>query len=164
MKKWVMPACALFLSSVLGCGSDNHEKWIHETLDTLNKTTDQVRQIKKNITDEVAKAKEKKDLSADQFKPAFAITEELNKNGAILLELKRKIDARKDKITKEQREDFAQRYRDQLQKTVEDLAVEQKALDVALQQAEELNASAVVELKKKLREAQGKFELVSKQR
>lgn len=164
MRKWFVFAGALLLCAMVGCGGDNREQWLIEALKTLSTARDEVRQIKKNVEDEVAKAKDKKELSADQFKAAFAVTEELKKRGATLLDIKRNIDAPKNKITQEEREQFAQKYRGELQQMINDLTAEQKALDEALRKAEEINPQAVADLKKKLREAQGMFELVAKQR
>ncbi len=164
MKKFIAPLGALCLTLVLsGCGSDLREVLISGTIEKLNKAKTSLPNIKTNVAkwDKETKDAEKTKL----LKSAMDGTNSLRGVARELQEIKQAT-GQLDPTTKEQREEYLQKYRDRLGSAVEGLKKEQTGLNDALIMAEKNHPqlkTALAELKQKLQLAQSEFDVLTKQ-
>jgi membrane protein involved in colicin uptake len=105
MKRSISLVAAIFLLGVSGCGSDSHEAYIKDLIDTL----DDARKILQGITD----AKKAEEL-APRLKDA----------GERLRSLHGKTQSLKEPLDQKEKGRLAEEYKDKLQKGVADLANE----------------------------------------
>jgi predicted nucleic acid-binding Zn-ribbon protein len=168
-----MRSVLVFLAAVLsitmaGCSSDPNETEIANTIQTLRGTTNSIEAITKTLTEAVAQAKKDgKSLALDKIAQATEETDALKKQAKDLQRWKAATEARKDQITKDQKEDYAQRYKTTFQAAVQELYAAQTKLNTVLSEADVESKDGdskggMEKLREKLKECQGEFEVLTK--
>jgi hypothetical protein len=165
---WLLGACLL---GVVGCGSDEQEVRVKQTLDTIDEVTNNLSQVRK-YTREAITASEKTDgkITETSQPIARAITsaEELRKLGEKLQRLKELTDRLKDKTSASYSEELTKTFRPRLEEKVLALEKEQRELDVVLAEAERKAGGGgkgiIGKLREKLKEGRDAFEVVTKVR
>src|ERR1700733_4904721 len=105
MRSVFVAMAAAFTITLSGCGSDPNDQYIAATIQTLKGTTTDIELITKTLTEAVAQAKrDGKSLGLDKIAKATEETDSLKKHAKDLQRLKADTEARKDLITKEQRD------------------------------------------------------------
>ena len=165
MKKLVALGSTFFLVLALsGCSSDQREAQISKTIGELNKAASSITNIKENVD---KWDKESKDAEKTKYlKQAIEGTNTLKKIAQELQAIKQTTETL-EPATKEQKEEYAEKYRAQLGSAINRVNQEQTALNEAMIRAETAHrdmANALGELKQKLQLAQGEFEVLTKQR
>ena len=160
MKRLTGLLSALVLLGFVGCGSDIYINKIEDVKQQLKSAKDHLENIQKVLDTAAGEyAKDPKLSWASALKPAIERANDLKKVGNELGETKRKID-NMPKPTDEQNAQFAQEFSSDFKKRVDDLINAQKKMNESLDKVAAINSKAVEELRKKLREAEGAFELV----
>jgi len=170
MKPGWIAVAASCLFAMVGCGADSHEALIQQTATLLEQAANQVG----NIKDEVKKALDlaggdKKLLAtsdeiAKSLEKAGKEAEALKDTGQKLAKVKQEADDFRGSISKKQQADNAEKHNDKLVSAIERLDEEKKALQKLFKALEGLNAEAARPLRDKIREADGQFESLIRQR
>ncbi len=152
-------------AGLAGCGSDQRENLISDVNKIMDSATSKLRQVKESLSD--ALKKEKVAEVNKELDNAIAAADKIKEDGKALLELDRRIKQATEKkpLSKEEIEEFKEKYRPQLERAVENLDKEQRAVEVKLTEVEAKHSGArekILDLRKKLREAQADFETIAK--
>jgi len=167
MRKLYVLLGTLLACVVVGCGDDPNDKVIAETISTLRNTTSDIEHVSKTINDAVNQAKNsKKPLDIAEIDKATKEAAGLKKKAQDLQNEKAWMDVRKDNITAEQREEYANRYKVDIGKALQGLDAAQKNLELALREADSVadsdGKSSLQKLRETLQEAQNEFEVLTK--
>jgi len=155
---------ALLTLSLAGCSPDPREGAIGGGLGNVEAASADLSAIKDEINKAVKKSqKDNVKLTAADFKDALTAVEHLKDDGKKLAEIRNNQADALPPISAEEKEDYVKRYQDRLTSAIDDLQKNKKALNEALVEAETVNRQAVVELRKKIREAEGEFEALARQ-
>lgn len=157
---WIV--CGGVLAVNMGCGSGAREDVIDTTLSTLNNVATKVGSINDEITKAVKEADKKK--TTPDFKTALEMVAELKESSKKLLESKNRAESIKGTLSEEERKELSSRFKSRLNQALEDMANKQVELNKTLKSVEAQHKDAVKELRAKLREAEGEFEVLSRQR
>jgi hypothetical protein len=161
----VLVGMFFFLAAIVGCGSDTGDAQVSQAIGVINNARARLAVVKDEINKAVDKAaKENKELTDNDLKPAVVEAGELRKFAAELQKVKDKSDAMKGAITPEEREELARRFKGRLEEASIALQKTRDELDQAMKRAEDRGPkTAVDELRKTLRLAQGDFEVIARQ-
>jgi flagellar hook-basal body complex protein FliE len=166
MWKQVVSFSLLFLAlAIAGCGGDQRESLINNTLNQITLATNTIRQIHDAVAKELKKAEDPKHnkISSTDFENIIKVEIKSYKDiGVALQGIKRDVDAIRDSITEEDRKNYREKFQSQIQPALEGLQKEQESLRSILAQAKKKNEEAVRELIAKFQEAQGEFESIAK--
>ncbi|MCI0742345.1 MAG: hypothetical protein L0Y72_25215 [Gemmataceae bacterium] len=159
--------CGLLLLSCLtvvsaGCGGDSREGHLSTAIEHMNNAATQISGIRDKIDEAVKKAE--KDKGVPDFKEAVKAVEELKIIGKQMQKLDRDIEEVNTGITDEERKVLADRYKDNLQSAVTSLYDSKKLLNETLYNVEKSYKEALKDLRTKLNEAEGEFEVLARQR
>jgi len=169
MKKFYVLLGTFASCCLVGCGSDENERLVSDTLAKLSNTTTLIEQIRKTVGDAVTDAKNnKKPLAKAAILKATEEAGQLKGLAEYLQRLKGAADFNKDSITPDQRNELAKKHKKAFQKGLVALDQAQKALDVTMREADAIaesdpDARANLKLlREKLKEGQDEFEVLSK--
>jgi hypothetical protein len=162
MKKWIAWASAVVVMVCLtGCGSDLREVLVGKAIDDLGKAASTIQGIRENVEKWEA---ETKDAEKKKFLDnAISATDTLKQVGQGFQGIKQATE-RLEPSSREQREELRRSFRDRLDKAIERLRKEQRSLNDAITRADGIKKGALAELKEKLQQAQGEFEVLTKPR
>ena len=167
MAKRFVRGCTLFLLlGLVGCGRDERDGLINETIAQIDRATSVLGNIKDTLQKGLKTAEDEKRAvnAADFDKIVKEIIPELKEVGGNMQALKRQTESLRDKITTEERKTLADKFTKRTEQALTSLREEQAALSKLLQKAQGISEEAVRELKQRLAEAQGEFEVIAKLR
>ncbi|MCI0381260.1 MAG: hypothetical protein L0215_27055 [Gemmataceae bacterium] len=159
--------CGLFLLGGLmlvmaGCGGNSREGHLSTAIEHMNNAATQISGIKDKINEAVKKAEKEK--AVPDFKEAVKAVDELKIIGKQMQKLDRDIEEVNIGVTDEERKDLADRYKDKLQSAVTSLYDSKKQLNETIHNVEKTYKEALKDLRTKLNEAEGEFEVLARQR
>jgi hypothetical protein len=164
MKKLIVPSGTFCLTlMVMGCSSDVRESLIARTRDNMTKAASNLSSIKENL-EKWDKEKKEADKNA-LMKKAVEGTNNLRNVAQDLLRIKQET-KQLEPATREQRDEYRQKYQASLASAAQRVLKEQEGLNQALVNAEKNHPDqkvALTELRQKLHLAQAEFELQAKQ-
>ncbi len=145
--------------------ADKREGLISDLTKVMESSTGKLKQVKVSLSD--ALKKEKVAEVNKELDKAIAAAGKFKEDGKALLELDRKLKqaAEKEPLSKEELEELYLKYRPQVERALENLVKEQRAVEEKLTEVEAKHSGArekILDLKKKLREAQADFEAIAK--
>jgi len=161
----VLVGIGFLLIGLVGCGSNSRDALVNRDINVIDGAAAQLGVVRDKVNEALDKsAKEKRALTGDDLKPAVQAAAALKDVGKAMQKLKEQTDALTDSITKEEREELAQRFKARLQGAMVSLVKSQQEMDQAIRKAEDKGPKqAVVELKKTLELAQSEFGVLAKQ-
>lgn len=162
---------SLLFIFVAGCGVDNQEKMMQETLVLWEKAGTYVNTIREELDKAIKdcggnqnvflKVDDKTKQVYAALQKAVDTAEDLRKIGKDLAETRQKIDLLKETLTAEQKAENRKRLGGKMNSTVQDLVKTKEDLQKSVNQFEALGdkaREALQPLRVKLREAEGQFE------
>lgn len=157
MKRVMIPAIVLGLFSI-GCAGDTREAHINNVLTFLNNTSSHLGSIKKKLGEVVKKDK----VVADDIKDVQETVEKIREEGKLLQDLNRKIMADTDKtpLTKDDMETYQKKFAGSIEEAMRSLGEEERAVIDLVDRLEDKNKSLAVDLRKKLKDANGEFQSI----
>jgi hypothetical protein len=161
--------CTFCLCFVGGCSEDITEARISRTIAIMKDATQTIEQVTRTLKDAAAQAKKDgKAMPLDKIAVATEELGELKKKARELQNLKANVEGAREVLTKEQRDEYAAKNKNNFQQALADLEAAQRALDGAIAEAEIASASdpdakgAMTKLREKLKEGQDEFEVLTK--
>lgn len=159
------------LCGAVGCGGNEQEEVIANSLSTLNDVTANLGEVKKAVRQAVTKNEEKKDQkiteSDENLRRAFESAKNLRKLGDKLQKLKDWAERLKTKTTADYSKDLAGRYRPRFEEGVKAMEKESEDLNTTLTEAEGRANQGGKEMLTKIREelkgGRESFEVLTKQ-
>jgi oligoendopeptidase F len=157
--------CGMFIAllGIVGCGSDPREALINSTIEYLKQAANDITTIKERV-DEAVKKQENKKLSAKELKEAYSAIDSLKEVPKKLQIAKQRIESVSGSTTAEQRESLRQQFQQKLSSAMARIEEERLALEKSIVAAEAVDADSVKDLRSKLTEAEGSFEMLARQR
>jgi hypothetical protein len=151
----------LLCGCLAGCGTESREGLVNDTINRLQLAGSQVGQLTgkiKEATDDAKKSgKNKIDITE-----ATKAADTLKETGIKIVEIKQRIDALKEKITDDEKKEYAKNQRDNLNKAFTALLEQQRELEKALADADVVDPGKTDILRKKVVEAMSPFEAQAK--
>jgi predicted nucleic acid-binding Zn-ribbon protein len=165
MKRVLFAVSAFALSfGLVGCGSDSHEGLITNTITMMDNATAEIKNIRNSVETATKEAIAQNKATVDLTK-AIKASENLKKVSEEAMNLKRRIEQERSKITDEEKKQYADKQKEQLNTAFTDLLKAKVALRKQLADTEGLSANAKVEVEKlreKIREAESPFESIAR--
>jgi oligoendopeptidase F len=157
--------CSMFIAllGIVGCGSDPREALINSTIEYLKQAANDITTIKDRV-DEAVKKQENKKLNAKELKEAYSAIDSLKEVPKKLQIAKQRIESVSGSTTAEQRESLRQQFQQKLSSAMARIEEERLALEKSIVAAEAVDADSVKDLRSKLTEAEGSFEMLARQR
>jgi uncharacterized lipoprotein YehR (DUF1307 family) len=156
---WIL-AAALALA-LTGCGGDERERLINRAIDQLTNAQTHMAAIKDSVLKWEKEKKQQEKLrllqSAKDAAKAF------RKTAKEFQKIKQEAD-KLDASTPEDRKTYVEKFRERFAQAIENVDKERLALNAAIARAEKTAKGQLAELKSSLRDAQGDFESLAKQR
>lgn len=163
MNRLAVSGSALVLClCIVGCGSNAREGVVATSIAKLEDAASKLSLIKEKVN-EAVKTAEKDNVPVD-FSEALAKVSELKVVGRELQAEKRAADDIKEPSTAEEQKRLKERFQTKLNDVIVRLNTEKKELNEALTAAEKSYKEAVEDLKVKIREAEGEFEVLTRLR
>ena len=167
MMRCVLVGCTLVLCGMLvGCGGESHEGLINSTIQAMDDAGSKIKIIKDRVSDAIKMVEEKESTKLDLVEATKA-TEGLKKAGEEFQKLKRRVEQVRGSITDKDRETYAANQKPNLNNAFKSLVDQREQLRKTLEQAEEMKNGAykgqVLDLRKKIVEAEGAFEALARQ-
>jgi hypothetical protein len=170
MKRILVLSCTILLfSGVSGCSSDSRDVQVNKAINVLELASTKLANVRAEVEKASKKAKETGgEIKAKDLDEAVKSADELEKLAKSMQAINGDVDALKDTITKEEREDLKKKYQGRLEQVVKRVDEEQKSLDASIREAENLNINvnkdALEPLRKKMEKLNGEFQNLSKRR
>jgi hypothetical protein len=167
MRKLYVLLGTLVICGASGCSEDLNEAYVAGTINVLKRTTSDVEQVTKTISEATTQAKNSnKPLDIAKVARATQEAASLKKQAQELQNLKARMDVRKDGVTASAREEYAANHKGDVQQSLQALDIAQKNLEVALRDADAVadndGKSALEKLREAIKEARNEFEMVTK--
>jgi pyruvate/2-oxoacid:ferredoxin oxidoreductase beta subunit len=164
MKKGLVLAAAWMLFFLSGCGSDQRETLANHALTMLDDTNTKIVAVRERIEDAMKKMDKGLNLQ-----DAMRACEELKRKGKELQNTYNAIHALRDPVPEEERKQYVERLRERIQSGILKLNDETLLLNSKFRELQETaqdptSKAAVEELEKKLKEAQGEYDSLARQR
>lgn len=165
MKRVLFAGFALLFSAILvGCTAETNEGLITNTITMMDNATTEIGNIRSRVKDATEEAKGQNKATVDLTK-AIKAAESLKKVSEEAMILKRKIEQERTKITEEEKKNYAEKQKDQLNSAFTALLKAKVELRKQLADTEQLSANAKVEvdkLREKIRDAESPFESLAR--
>ena len=163
MKRWFGSAMLLVSLTLSGCGTDPREGHISTIIQNLNDAATRIGSIRESVASAVKKA-ENNTLKKEDLNSALESIKSLSDTGKKFQELKNQTDSLAASTSEEDRKAFREKFQNQLSSALTRAEEERRGLEVAVKEAEAVNAEQMKDLRQKLTEADGVFFGVARQR
>lgn len=151
------------LLACAGCAANQRDDLVEHAIGLLSSTTSKVNAVRERIEDAMKKSEKGLDLTE-----ATRAAEDLKAKGKELQQTSQAIRAMREPISKEEKEQYLERYKPRLEPEAAKLSEATLALNQKFRELEKMaqdptSKAAVEDLGKKLKEAQGEYEGLARQ-
>lgn len=155
----VAGAMFLLCSVIVGCTGETYDGLISDTIQLMSLAETEVGNIKTRVQEAVKKADKGEGFDLSD---AIAACAKLKETGMEAQKLKQKIEYVKSQVTEENRKINVEKQKGKLNAAFQTLLEQRDGLQKALRDAERHGKTKVDDLRKKIVEAEGPFEALSR--
>jgi chromosome segregation ATPase len=159
----VLAGAFLLFGCLFGCGADSRIGLIDDTINLVQQAAADVGNIKSKVNEAIKKAEEKG--TKLDLTDAGKVADQLKKLGETAQKIKRNIELDRASITDEDKVNYVEKRKGQLESAFADLLKQRNDLNKSLAKAEQINQAAkkaVEDLRDKMRDAESPFEALAR--